>query len=141
VEEAGFILDEFVGFNLFEIFFSGCGFVTRYRNNLEIIADILNAVGEGAKKTRIMYIANLSYELLGKYLNKTVEAGLINSNNNLFEVTEKGKVFLERFDDFSSRFSKLERQLEEMSFEKEVLERMCELAVSSGNNPRRRRRL
>lgn len=115
--------------------------MTRYRNSLEIIADILNAVGEGAKKTRIMYIANLSYKLLDKYLSKTVKAGLINSNNNLFEVTEKGQVFLERFDDFSSRFSKLERQLDEMSFEKEVLERMCELAVSNGNDPRRKRRL
>lgn len=112
----------------------------RYRNRLEIVADVLNAVGDGAKKTRIMYIANLSYKLLEKYLNKTVEAGLISSNNDFYEVTEKGQVFLERFDDFSSRYSKLERQLEEMSFEKEVLERMCEVAVSNSNDPRRRRR-
>ena len=112
----------------------------KYRNRLEIVADILNAVGDGAKKTRIMYIANLSYKLLGKYLNKTVEAGLISSSNDSYEVTEKGQAFLERFDDFSSRYSKLERQFEEMSFEKEVLERMCELTVPSSNDPRRRRR-
>jgi predicted transcriptional regulator len=112
----------------------------RYRRRLEIIRDILNAVGDGAKKTRIMYIANLSYKLLGKYLNKTVEAGLISSNNDFYEVTEKGQVFLERFDDFSSRYSKLERRLEEISFEREVLERMCELVVSGGNDPRRRGR-
>ena len=112
----------------------------KYRSRLEIIRDILNAVGEGAKKTRIMYIANLSYKLLGKYLNKTVEAGLISSNNDFYEVTEKGRVFLERFDDFSSRYSKLERRLEEISFEREVLERMCELVVSKSNNPRTWRR-
>jgi len=115
--------------------------MTRYRNSLQIIGDILNAVGDGAKKTRIMYIANLSYKLLGKYLDKTVGAGLIDQNNDLYRVTEKGKIFLERFDDFSSRFSKLEKQLDEMSFEKEVLERMCELAVSDDSNPRRKRRL
>ena len=114
--------------------------MTRYRNSLQIIGDILNAVGDGAKKTRIMYIANLSYKLLGKYLDKTADAGLINQNNDLYKVTEKGQVFLERFDDFSSRFSKLERQLEEMSFEKEVLERMCELAASNDSNPRRKQR-
>jgi predicted transcriptional regulator len=140
VEGAGFILDDFVGFKIFRVFFSGCVFMTRYRNSLQIIADVLNAVGDGAKKTRIMYIANLSYKLLGKYLDKTADAGLINQNNDLYKVTEKGQVFLERFDDFSSRFSKLERQLEEMSFEKEVLERMCELAASNDSNPRRKQR-
>ena len=69
-----------------------------------------------------------------------VEAGLINSSNDLYEVTEKGQTFLERFDDFSSRYSKLERQLEEIAFEREVLERMCELVASGGKDPRGRRR-
>lgn len=114
--------------------------MSRYRSRLKIVADILNAVGDGAKKTRIMYIANLSYKLLGKYLKKTIEAGLISSYNDFYKVTEKGQIFLERFDDFSSRYSKLEMKLEEISFEREVLERMCELAVSKGGNPRRRRR-
>jgi len=43
-----------------------CGFVARYGGRLEIIADILNAVGNGAKKTKIMYVANLSYGLLAR---------------------------------------------------------------------------
>jgi len=112
-----------------------------YRSRLEIIADILHVVNEGSvKKTQIMYQANLSYKLLGKYLKKTVEAGLISSNNVYYEVTEKGRVFLERFNDVSSRYARLDRKFEEMSFEREVLERMCELAVSKRNNPRRRRR-
>jgi len=111
----------------------------KYRSRLEIIVDILKAVGEGAKKTRIMYIANLSHKLLGRYLEKTVEAGLISSSNGRYEVTEKGRTFLERFDDFSSRNSKLERELEDVSFEREVLERMCELALSRRNNQRRGR--
>jgi len=139
VGEAGSTSDEFVDSRFLKIF-SGCGFMPKYRSRLEIIRDILNAVGDGAKKTRIMYIANLSYKLLGKYLNKTVEAGLISSNNDFYEVTEKGQAFLERFDDFSSRYSRLERQFEEISFEREVLERMCELVVAGGNDPRRRRR-
>ena len=114
--------------------------MVRYRRGLEIIADILDAVGDGAKKTRIMYIANLSYRLLGKYLTKTIDAGLVANDNNHYEVTEKGRVFLERFKDFSSRYSRINKELEEISFERAVLERMCELAVSEGDDPRRRGR-
>ena len=112
----------------------------KYRSRLEIIVDILKAVGEGAKKTRIMYIANLSHKLLGRYLEKTVGAGLISSSNGYYEVTEKGRTFLERFDNFSSRNSKLEKEFEEISFEREVLERMCALVISKGSNTGRRRR-
>jgi predicted transcriptional regulator len=112
----------------------------RYRKSLEIVADILDAVGDGAKKTRVMYIANLSYKLLEKYLGKTVEAGLVSFNNGHYEVTEKGQVFLERFKSFSSRYSKLESKIEEASFERAVLESMCELSVSERNNSRGRNR-
>jgi predicted transcriptional regulator len=108
----------------------------RYRKRLEIVADILGAVGDGAKKTKIMYFANLSYKLLEKYLNKTVDAGLVSFDNGHYEVTEKGQVFLERFSNFSSRYSRLERELEAASFEREVLERMCELVVSERNDSR-----
>ena len=113
--------------------------MVKYRSGLEIVADILDAAGDGAKKTRIMYIANLSYKLLGKYLKKTVDAGLVSSNNDSYEVTEKGQVFLERFKDFSGRYSKISKELEEISFEREVLERMCDLAASERDDPRRRR--
>lgn len=112
----------------------------RYRSGLEIIADVLEAVGDSAKKTKIMYVANLSYKLLEKYLKKTVEADLLSPNNDCFEVTEKGKLFLERFKDFSSRYAKIEREREEISFEREVLERMCELPLSKSSNPGSRRR-
>lgn len=111
----------------------------KYRSKLEIIADILDVASDGAKKTRIMYIANLSYKLLEKYLKKTVGADLIRHNDNgYYEVTEKGRVFLERFNDFSSRNSKLERELEEISFEREVLESMCGLSTSKISDRRRK---
>jgi len=113
--------------------------VGKYRNRLKIIADILNAVGEGAKKTRIMYTANLSYLLLSRYLEKTIEAGLLSCNdNNRYEVTEKGQAFLERYNRFYGRYSKLEKELQQLSFEREVLERMCEINESNSDPLRRR---
>ena len=39
-----------------------------YRGKLDIIADILRVVSGNAKKTQIMYQANLSYRVLQKYL-------------------------------------------------------------------------
>jgi DNA-binding PadR family transcriptional regulator len=51
--------------------------------------------------------------------------GFMRSSNNGYEVTEKGHAFLEKYEQFSSKFSKIERELEDLRFEREVLERMC----------------
>jgi predicted transcriptional regulator len=102
-------------------------FMVKYRDRLEIIADMLNAVGNGSKKTRIMYVANLSYMLLEKYLGEAIKSGLVCFNHNSYEMTEKGRAFIERYGDFSSKYSKIKGELEKVMFEREVLERMCEL--------------
>jgi len=44
----------------------------KYRDRLQIIADMLSVVRGGAKKTHIMYQANLSYTLLGRYLSEVL---------------------------------------------------------------------
>jgi predicted transcriptional regulator len=115
----------------------------KYRQRINIIADILNVASSGAKKTKIMYVANLSYQLLEKYLEETVNIGFVRFNGNGYEVTEKGRLFLEKYVQFSSRYSELKSELEIMMFEKEVLERMCELnartASRSASRSRRRK--
>jgi predicted transcriptional regulator len=100
--------------------------MVKYRDGLRIIADILHAAGSGTKKTRIMGLANLSYRLLEKYLGKTVQTGFLRLNDDGYEVTEKGQAFLEKYEDFSSRYSKLESELQSALFEREVLKRMCQ---------------
>jgi predicted transcriptional regulator len=101
----------------------------RYRDGLKIIADILSVArgaGNGAKKTRIMYVANLSHELLEKYLWATVHSGFMRLNGDGYVVTEKGQAFLEKYLAFSSRSSELETELQSTQFEREALERMCQ---------------
>ena len=111
--------------------------MTKYRSKVEITAAILNAVGKGAKKTRIMYIANLSYNLLEKYLKKIIKASLLRVNDNFYRVTEKGRIFLERYERFSSKYSKLKKEYKSIMFEMEALERMCELEKGPrATNPR-----
>ena len=104
---------------------------------MDIIADILNAAEKNAvKKTRIMYSANLSYRLLGKYLDEVINIGFMRSNNDGYEVTEKGRAFLERYRQFSSKYSRVERELENLGFEREFLERMCAPAADPKRNAR-----
>ncbi len=94
---------------------------------MKIIADILKVAREGAKKTKIMYVANLSYSLLEKYLGETTTMGFLFFDNYAYQVTEKGQAFLEKYDDFSSKYSRMENEIQRMLFEKETLERLCEL--------------
>jgi len=100
-----------------------------YRSRLDIIADILSVVkGNGsAKKTQIMYGANLSYTVLSKYLAEVLNACLIKFENSKrhYVITEKGKKFLQHYREFSKRNKHLERQLETVNAKRKVLEELC----------------
>jgi predicted transcriptional regulator len=99
--------------------------LSKYRRRFDIIADVLNAAGKGGKKTKIMYFANLSYLLLQKYLSETIHVGFLRFNNDGYEVTEKGLIFLEKYQEFSSKYLKAQKKFEALKFEMEALERMC----------------
>jgi len=100
--------------------------MSKYRDELKIIADVLHAAGSGAKKTHIMYLANLSYGLLEKYLWATVQSGFLQVSDVGYQVTSKGQAFLEKYLEFSSKCSQLERDRESIMFEREILKRMCQ---------------
>jgi len=68
------------------------------RNNLRITAEILQLAREGARKTSIVYGANLNFRLLNRYLGALERTGLITSHageRNLIRTTEKGMRFLD----------------------------------------------
>ena len=71
--------------------------MVRYRSHLEILVDILSLVKEGARRTHIMYRANLSFKLLDKYLNEVLTAGLARlGDDGFYKITEKGLIFLDK---------------------------------------------
>jgi predicted transcriptional regulator len=76
------------------------------RNDLDICADILSVARAGAKKTHIVYKANLNFNIVKKYLRRLKESGFIESENGSFFVTEEGIRFLQQYRDFMSPFSK-----------------------------------
>jgi len=117
--------------------------LAKYRDGLGIVADILRVASSGAKKTHIMYFANLSHDLLEKYLLATVESGFLRPNGDGYEVTGQGQAFLEKYLAFHDKSSKLQSELRSVEFERETLKRMCQ-AVENGRvkvaSRRKRRR-
>jgi predicted transcriptional regulator len=71
-----------------------------YRNRIEIAGQILEtANGGGIKKIKMMYLANLSYAQLQKYLMVLTERDLVryDLDTQTFKTTEKGHMFLETY--------------------------------------------
>ena len=101
--------------------------------------DVLDAAGQGAKKTRIMYVANLSYRLLEKYLGETIMMGFLFFGSNGYEITEKGRYFLERYKQFSSKYSKVESDMKDMLSERRTLEKLCKPEYGVGSRQVTRR--
>ena len=70
------------------------------RSKIEIVAEILRIARNGAKKTRIVYGANLNFKILEEYLAKLEKAGLITLSTNsdsLIVTTKKGAEYLQQF--------------------------------------------
>ena len=69
------------------------------RNDLDICADILKVSKAGAKKTHIVYRANLNFKIVKKYLRRLIDNGFLldRSDNGIFVTTERGSDFLEQY--------------------------------------------
>jgi predicted transcriptional regulator len=66
------------------------------RSRTEIVSSILDAANGGTTKTKIMYIAFLSYNQLNEYLSILIENNLIGylDGTKTFKTTEKGLNYL-----------------------------------------------
>jgi predicted transcriptional regulator len=114
------------------------GCLTKYRRRFDILADIVRVAGTGARKTKIMYFANLSFVLLNKYLEDALHVGFLRFNDERYLMTRKGETFLEHYAKFSSDRLRVNRDLEKLQFRAEVLEMMCRPENARGKNGGRR---
>lgn len=80
------------------------------RSRTEIITTILKTSRVGTTKTRIMYVAFLSYSQLTSYLKLLSENKMISydEGSQLYRTTEKGLKFLDMADEISDMFTKPE---------------------------------
>ena len=68
------------------------------RNNLDICAEILRLSEGGAKKTHLVYQANINFKMIKRYLGKLLEKEFLEQNGDLFFQTEKGDRFIEQYE-------------------------------------------
>ncbi len=74
------------------------------RNDIDICADILKIARVGAKKTHLVYKANLKFEIVKKYLSRLSENRLISSENGHYITTEEGVKFLDTYQEFANMY-------------------------------------
>lgn len=66
------------------------------RNDMDICHDILKVTQGGARKTRIVYQANLNFKIVKKYLQRLLEGDLIEYREDVkrYFTTEKGSYWM-----------------------------------------------
>ena len=78
------------------------------RNNLDICADILSVAQAGARKTQIVYQANLNFKIVKRYIERLTNGGMLDSEESRFYTTEKGIDFLDNYRALTSPIKELE---------------------------------
>ena len=98
-----------------------------YRGRLDIIAAILRVASGNAKKTQIMYQANLSYKVLQRYLAEILEASLISFEHEkrCYMLTAKGREFLDAYQEYSKINRHIEKRINDVRTSQRVLESLC----------------
>lgn len=98
---------------------------SKNRNSLEIVRDMLSVATEKCKKTQILYDAHLNYLLLEKYLNILLKNELLGVDGSFYLVTWKGKDFLQKYEDYVDRCSRIDKEIIDMHQEKVALKSLC----------------
>ncbi len=80
------------------------------RDKYEIIYDIMEICKNGTKKTRLMYGANLSYQLQRRYVEELMNKGLIARQEDMYYLTKRGTEFLETL----RRYREKKKEFEEV---------------------------
>jgi predicted transcriptional regulator len=78
-------------------------YIHRYRNRVDILAQLLDAASTPTTKTKMMYKGMLSYEQLKGYLVMLIENDLIayDKPSGRFTTTHKGYQFMKRYEDLN----------------------------------------
>ena len=101
------------------------------RHSLDIVRDMLSVASVKARKTRIMYQANLSFVQVEKYMHDLLEKGLLSHDgDSCYMTTKKGLEFLQLYDEYADRCRQLKEQVDQSIRDRMLLEQMC-----SSRNP------
>ena len=69
------------------------------RNRFDVSVDILKVTENGARKTSMVYGANLNFNIIKKYIASLIKSKLLEYNNPYYFTTFKGQRFMRRYED------------------------------------------
>jgi predicted transcriptional regulator len=102
-----------------------------YRDKLDITADILNVASATAKRTQIMYRANLSYKVLCRYLDEMLAAALLScQNKELYVLTERGAAYLAAYKEYTRTSKAVEKRLNIVREKRKILEELYKGSIT-----------
>lgn len=70
--------------------------IMKRRCKFDIIVAILDAVSDGATKTKIVNAVNMNFKLANKYLSFLQEHGLVEKHDGCYKVTREGGEYLKK---------------------------------------------
>ena len=98
----------------------------RNRNSLDIVREVLSITLVKVCKTRIMYGANLNFLQLEKYLGALLGNALLSFDGDSgYLTTKSGKEFLQLYEDYLKRSTRLKGEIETHAKDRHHLENMC----------------
>jgi predicted transcriptional regulator len=100
--------------------------MNKNRGSLDIVQEVLSIVSVKVRKTRIMYGANLSFAQVEKYLTLLKRSGLLEYDGDSgYLITDMGIKFLQLYDDYLERSTRMREEVEKTMEDRLRLENMC----------------
>ncbi len=102
--------------------------VNKNRGKLDIAQDMLTIASNKARKTRIMYQANLNCVQVEKYMKVLLNEGLLardSDDGSYYLTTRKGHEFLRLYADYLERYRRLLEVVDDTLKCRLMLESMC----------------
>jgi predicted transcriptional regulator len=88
--------------------------VRRKRTSYELLADLLQSSKGGARKTALMFRANLSFLLLNKYLSVLLDNGFVEKRGSYYYPSHRGMIYLQKFSRYQRTKAEVMRTQEEL---------------------------
>ena len=100
--------------------------MNKNRCSLDIAREVLSIASVRARKTRIMYGANLSFRQVQKYLSTLLNNGLLEHDvDSGYLITEAGRGFLSLYEEYLEQSKGLRYEVERNTKDRLQLESMC----------------
>ena len=75
------------------------------RHKLDVIFEILSLAQDGVRRTRLVYLTNINFLMLRRYLNVLFRMGLIEDRGKMLATKTRGVWFVDEYEGFTSRWS------------------------------------